>query len=126
MQQDQPAILCSDERSVLPVKAGAAGRVARHRQRRREGLRYVGVNLRENEIQMLVQKELLAVGAGDDANAIATALRAFLDMALVAEPDSQSRPAEKALRVTEKRTGSNPLTGFGPGRSLNTCRSPFR
>jgi hypothetical protein len=38
---------------------------------------------------------------------------------LAMEPHAQTRLMEPALRVTEKRTSSNPLTGFGPGRRLS-------
>jgi len=63
--------------------ATATERMRRHRQRRREGLRCVTVELRETEIQALITRGLLAPETRNDTNAIIEALYAFLDRTLV-------------------------------------------
>jgi hypothetical protein len=57
----------------------AADRMRRHRQRRRDGLRCLTVELRETEIDALISKRLLRECDRDDLNAINRALYEFLD-----------------------------------------------
>ena len=54
----------------------------RHRERRREGLRCVTIELRETEIDTLVQKGLLNIDARSDARAVRKALYQFFDRTL--------------------------------------------
>ena len=60
----------------------AAERMRRHRRRQREGLRHVGIELRETEIDALIRSRLLAPELRGDRKAILKALYAFLDRTL--------------------------------------------
>ena len=60
----------------------AAERMRRHRERRREGLRCVTIELRETEIDVLVQKGLLRSDARNDARAVREALYQYFDSTL--------------------------------------------
>lgn len=61
----------------------AAERMRRHRERRREGLRCLWVELHETELDALVRKGLLKPQSRHDENAIADALYAYLERTLV-------------------------------------------
>jgi hypothetical protein len=61
---------------------GAAKRMRRYRQRRREGLRCLTVQLRETEIDMLVFRALLKPEMRHSKNAIINALHDFFDLTL--------------------------------------------
>jgi hypothetical protein len=66
-----------------PSTSPAASRMRRHRQRRRDGLRCLVVELRETEIDALILRELLNPGRmPNDAGAVADALYAHLDRTL--------------------------------------------
>ena len=56
-----------------------AERMARHRQRRKEGLRCLTVVLRETKIDTLVRRGRLAPDSRDDLLAVRKALHGFLD-----------------------------------------------
>ena len=60
----------------------AAERMRRHRQRRRDGLRCLVIELRETEIDVLVQKGLLNADARNDARAVREALYQYFDSTL--------------------------------------------
>jgi hypothetical protein len=60
----------------------AAERMRRHRQRRRNGLRCLVVELRETEIDVLVRKGLLNIHARNDARAVRKALYQYFDRTL--------------------------------------------
>jgi hypothetical protein len=62
--------------------SAAAERMRLHRERRREGLRCVTIEVRESEINMLVHMNLLKSEMRNDANAIIEALYAHLDRTL--------------------------------------------
>jgi hypothetical protein len=64
----------------------AAERMRRYRQRRRDGLRCLTIELRETEIDALIGKGMLKSDARNDANAIAGALYTFFDRTLGAMP----------------------------------------
>ena len=64
----------------------AAERMRRHRERRREGLRCLWVELRETEIDALMRKGLLKPETRRDQNAIADALYAHLERTLEPPP----------------------------------------
>jgi hypothetical protein len=66
--------------SVTPP---AAERMRRHRERRREGMRCLWIELHETELDALVREKLLEPGLRDDPNAIADALYAYLERTLV-------------------------------------------
>jgi hypothetical protein len=63
-------------------RSAAAERMRRHRQRRRDGLRCLMIELRETEIDALIGNGLLQAENRDDYNSIQSALYAFLDRAL--------------------------------------------
>ena len=65
-----------------PCPSPAAERMRRHRGRRREGLRCVTIELRETEIDVLVQKGLLRSDARNDARAVREALYQYFDSTL--------------------------------------------
>jgi len=60
----------------------AAERMRRHRERRREGLRCLWVELRDTEIDALMRKGLLKPEMCHDQNAIADALYDYLERTL--------------------------------------------
>jgi hypothetical protein len=63
-------------------RSPAAQRMRLHRQRRREGLRCLTIELRETEIDVLVRKGMLEADARNDPDAIRDALYAHLDRTL--------------------------------------------
>jgi hypothetical protein len=71
---------------VLPTSSSeplsrslASERMRRHRQRRRDGLRCLVIELRETEIDALISKGLLKPEMRHDTSAIIDALYAHLD-----------------------------------------------
>ena len=58
--------------------SAAAERMRRHRERRREGLRCVTIELRETEIDALVRNGFLKTDARNDLRSIEMALYEFL------------------------------------------------
>ena len=60
----------------------AAERMRRHRERRREGMRCLWIELRDTEIDALVQSGLLKSETRNDHNAIADALYDHLERTL--------------------------------------------
>jgi hypothetical protein len=65
--------------SEAPSGSLAAERMRRHRQRRRDGLRCLVIELRETEIDALTSKGLLKPEMRNDTVAISDALYAHLD-----------------------------------------------
>ena len=63
--------------------SAAAERMRRHRERRREGMRCLWVELHETELDALVREGLLEPQLRNDENAIADALYAYLERTLV-------------------------------------------
>jgi len=64
----------------------AAERMRRHRERRRDGLRCLMIELRETEIDALVHKGLLKPETRNEPCAVSEALYAFLDRTLGTTP----------------------------------------
>jgi hypothetical protein len=64
------------------ARSAAAERMRLHRERRRNGMRCVTIEVRESEINMLVHMKLLKSEMRNDANAIIEALYAHLDRTL--------------------------------------------
>jgi hypothetical protein len=64
----------------------AAERMRRHRERRREGLRCLWVELHETELAAFVRERLLEPQLRHDENAIADALYAHLERTLEPPP----------------------------------------
>ena len=61
----------------------AAARMRLHRERRRDGLRCLTIELRETEIEALIQKGLLKPETRNDANSIIRAIYEFFDRTLM-------------------------------------------
>jgi hypothetical protein len=59
--------------------APGALRMARHRQRRRKGLKCVTIELRETEIDVLIRRRWLPRDSRSDLAAVRKALYGFLD-----------------------------------------------
>ena len=64
------------------ARSAAAERMRRHRQRRRNGLRCLIIELRATEIETLIRKGLLRWEMRNDRSAIINALYDFLDHTL--------------------------------------------
>jgi hypothetical protein len=62
--------------------SAAADRMRRHRQRRRDGLRCLMIELRETEIDALIRNGLLPPENRHDYESVQSALYVFLDHAL--------------------------------------------
>ena len=60
----------------------AATRMRRHRERRRDGLRCLNIELRVTEIDALIKRGLLKSETRNDAKSIIEALYSFLDKTL--------------------------------------------
>ena len=71
--------------TIAPPVSPAAERMRLYRERRRNGLRFLNIELRETEIDTLVRKGLLKSETRNDAYAIIEAFYAFLDHALDGE-----------------------------------------
>ena len=71
--------------TALP-RSAAAERMRAHRQRRRDGLRCLTIELRDSEIDALIRKQLLKSERRNDLSAIIDALYVFLDRTLDATP----------------------------------------
>jgi hypothetical protein len=63
-------------------RSAAAERMRLHRERRRQGLRCLMIELRETEIDALIRKGLLKADARNDLQAVGEALYAHLDRTL--------------------------------------------
>ena len=64
------------------ARGGAADRMRRSRQRRRDGLRSYRLDLRESEIEALVRRGLLPANEQTNRNAIIKAMYAFFHRTL--------------------------------------------
>jgi hypothetical protein len=72
--------------STEPAPSSAAERMRLHRERRRNGMRCLTIELRETEIDALIRRGLLRADMRNDPNAIYEALYAFFDAKLGATP----------------------------------------
>jgi hypothetical protein len=75
------------EMSIVPptapiTRSAAAERMRAHRERRREGLRCLTIQLRETEITELIRRKLLEADARNDLRAVRNALHRHLDASL--------------------------------------------
>jgi hypothetical protein len=61
------------------IRSAAAERMRAHRQRRRDGLRCLMIELRETEIDALIRKGLLKPETRNNSTALREALYAVLD-----------------------------------------------
>jgi adenosyl cobinamide kinase/adenosyl cobinamide phosphate guanylyltransferase len=83
MSDDAEIPVATEE--VVP-RSAAAERMRQHRERRRQGLRCLMIELRETEIDALVAMGLLRTEMRNDASAIIDALYTFLDRTLGSIP----------------------------------------
>ncbi|MGA8748945.1 MAG: hypothetical protein WB563_09150 [Pseudolabrys sp.] len=67
---------------MIATPSLAAARMRRHRQRRRDGLRCLMIELRETEIETLIRKGLLKLETRNDRYAIVEAIYDHLDRTL--------------------------------------------
>jgi hypothetical protein len=72
--------------TVATRVSAAAERMRRHRERRRDGLRCLTIELRDTEIEELVRRKLLKSETRNDRNAIIQALYRFLEDKLDGPP----------------------------------------
>jgi hypothetical protein len=72
--------------AATPTRSTAAERMRRHRERRRDGLRCLTIEIRDSEVDALIRKQLLKFETRNDPSAIIDALYAFLDRTLDATP----------------------------------------
>jgi hypothetical protein len=68
--------------STPAIRSAAAERMRAHRQRRRDGLRCLTIELRETEIDALARNGFLKADARNDPYAIEMALYEFLERTL--------------------------------------------
>jgi hypothetical protein len=81
-QQQQPVA------APAPTKRSpAAERMRRHRARRRDGMRCVTLDLREAEIDRLVELGHLRPDDRENQNELMLALYRFLDQSVLCDPD---------------------------------------
>jgi hypothetical protein len=69
----------SGELALPCASSGSALRMRRHRERRRDGLRCLTIELRETEVAQLIRKGLLNSNARNDLSSVKRAFYAFLD-----------------------------------------------
>jgi hypothetical protein len=74
--------LGQSENLAAPPPSAAAVRMRRHRERRRDGLRCMAIELRETEVTALIRKGLLRDDARNDLQAVRSAFYGFLDRTL--------------------------------------------
>ena len=74
------------EFTVPAARSAAAARMRLHRERRRQGLRCLTIELRETEIEALIRKGFLQAEMRNDANAVSEALYSYLDQTLGSLP----------------------------------------
>jgi hypothetical protein len=69
-----------------PARSAAAERMRLHRERRRNGMRCLTIELHETEIEALIREGLLKPETRNDPSAVSDALYAFLDGTLGVTP----------------------------------------
>jgi len=72
--------------AATSARSTTAERMRRHRERRRDGLRCLMIELRETEIDALIRKGLLKPETRNNPSAVSEAVYAFLDRTLGATP----------------------------------------
>ena len=87
VKQGQPMAHDTEMTAIAPTaepaaRSAAAERMRLHRERRRQGLRCLIIELRETEIAVLIRKGFLKPETRNDTSAIIDALYAHLDHTL--------------------------------------------
>lgn len=85
MTQDSEVTVVSST-TKPPARSGAAERMRLYRERRRQGLRCLIIELRETEIDALIRGALLKSEMRNDASAVSEALYALFDRTLGVTP----------------------------------------
>ena len=75
-----------EKQRATETRSAAAERMRAHRQRRRDGLRCMTIEVRETEIDALIRKGLLKSETRNNPSAVSEALYAFLDGTLDVMP----------------------------------------
>jgi hypothetical protein len=68
--------------NAVPASSSAALRMRRHRERRRDGLRCITIELRETEVDELIRRGFLEENACNNARAVRKAIYGFLERTL--------------------------------------------
>ena len=79
----QPMVQDAELTAISVGRSPAAERMRRHRERRRDGLRCLTIELRETEIDALARNGFLRSDARNDPDAIRDALYAHLERTLM-------------------------------------------
>jgi hypothetical protein len=82
MDHDPATVKLSPATKELP-RSSSAARMLRHRERRRRGLRFLGIELREREIEALIRRGRLDPDHRANSAAVRRALYGFLNHYLV-------------------------------------------
>jgi hypothetical protein len=88
MDKDRIAAIAARGEPPQPISTGAlpplsaAERMRAHRQRRRDGMRCLTLEIRDGEIDALIRKKMLKADARNDQHAIRNALYAHLERTL--------------------------------------------
>ena len=72
----------SQDAEMIATVSAAAERMRRHRERRRDGLRCLTIELRDSEVEALIRKQLLKPNTRNDPYAVRDALYEYLDQTL--------------------------------------------
>ena len=106
-----PTLMAQDAKvTTIPAsRSPAAERMRQHRERRRQGLRCLLIEISETEIEGLIRKGLLPAEMRNDVGAVMSALYEHLDRTLACARDAQRAQrstnadwslSNPALRVT--------------------------
>jgi hypothetical protein len=89
---DQVAVASPDDARIGPEDARitpGALRMRNSRQRRREGMRCLTIEMHDTEIERLIKLGLLSAGAREDQNEVVHAIHRFFDRTLGAADQSR-------------------------------------
>ena len=81
-----PEMMTNPSTAASATRSAAAERMQRHRERRRQGLRCLMIQLRETEVDALIRQGLLSPEMRNNASAVRKAFYMFLDGTLDATP----------------------------------------
>ena len=93
---------------LVPHPSPAAARMRLHRDRRRQGLRCLTIEIREREVDNLIEKGLLKREMRYDPGAVCDALYAHLEQTLRATRDANSHPYRSEYGPTDLADKNSP------------------
>jgi hypothetical protein len=108
---------------ISAARSAAAERMRLHRERRRQGLRCLMIELRETEIDALIRRGLLNNETRNDPGAVSEALYAFFDSTLGAAPRRATRLRSKIARARPRDASSIARARRATNITLNVTRS---